>query len=189
MDGPEGSTSAAEEDFQRELAARRKDLERDFQDKVRDLKAQERRRMDQLARDRSEWDAHKRQQAKELADKAEKLRRPADNARKADALTAQERKEMETLRQRIKDLEQAKLDATAAVARSQERVDKARQGARSTSKAAPWLAAWAIAGGLLWLSIALGAGDGAAVRVSGGFLAVAVALAGWLAWSLRRTRA
>lgn len=170
-----------------ELAARRRDLESEFDAKQRDLKAQHKRQMDRLQQDRLDWEDYKRRQTKELADKAERLNRVEDNARRADALTAAERKEMERLRDRVQELEQAKLDAKAAVAKSQQRVEKARHGARSSSKAAPWLAAAAVTGGLLWLATELG-GRGDTRGLAAGFLAVVLALAAWLIWSLRRTR-
>lgn len=173
---------------ERELANRRRDLEREFDGKLRDLKAQHKRQMDGLQRDRQEWEEHRRRQQKELADKAARLKAAEDNARRADAVTAEERKEMERLRERVKDLEQAKLDATVRVAKSQERVEKARQGARSSSKVAPWAAGWSVAGGLLWLATAWGRGR-ADAPFAALFLAGAGALAAWLAWSLRRTRA
>ena len=171
-----------------ELALRRRDLEAEFDGKQRDLKAQHKRQMDRLQQDRAEWEDYKRRQQKELADKAARLKAAEDNGRKADALSAEERKEMAALRERVKDLEQAKLDATARMAKSQERVDKARQGARSSSKVGPWAAGWAVAGGTLWLATALGGDDPGQVRLAALFLAGAAALAGWLAWSLRRTR-
>lgn len=177
-----------EEDGTQEIGARRKDLEREFDDKLRDLKAQHKRQADKLTQDRADWEDHKRRQAKELADKAEKVHRAESNAGKTEALKAAERKEFEALRLRVKELEQGKLDATAKAAKSQERVAKARAGARSVSKAAPWVAGWSLLGGLVWLATSYGAGDGAAVRLSAGFLAVAVALAAWLLWSGRRTR-
>lgn len=184
-DGESGPTNSAAE---RELASRRKDLEREFDDKLRDLKAQHKRQADKLAQDRADWEDHKRRQAKELADKAEKVHRAEGNAAKVEAMKAAERKELEALRLRVKELEQDKLDARTAATKSLAKAEKARGVARSSGKLVPWFATLSIVGGLVWLATAWGAGHSGSVRQSLYFLALAVGLTLWHLWSIRRTR-
>lgn len=107
-----GAPAADVDDAQRELAARRRDLEREYDGKLRDLKAQVKRQTDALQQQRLEWEASRRAQQQELADKAERLRRQEESARK-------EAQKREAARQ---DLQQAKqqvvggLDAARAEA-------------------------------------------------------------------------
>jgi hypothetical protein len=76
-------------DAERELAARRRELELELDAKSRDLKAQHKRTLDKLQQDRADWEEHRRAQQRELADRAEKVRRSEDNhKRDVEALRA-----------------------------------------------------------------------------------------------------
>lgn len=121
--------SAPTSDAQRELAARRKDLERDFDDKARDLKAQHKRTLDRLQQDRLDWETHRRTQQRELADRAEKVRRQEENHKRDLEALSQARRELEQARARARDAGEAKVEAKTAKAKETDltqRVEKAR---------------------------------------------------------------
>ena len=86
-------------DAQREIAARRRELELEFEAKNRDLKAQHKRTLDKLQQDRVDWEEHRREQQRDLADRTEKVRRSEDN----------HKRDLEALREA-----RAELDATKA---------------------------------------------------------------------------
>lgn len=174
-DGPIEASSAGE-DFRRELAARRKDLEREFADKARELKAQHQRRMDQLERDRLEWEAYKRSQTKEMADRAEKLRRNAENAETKVRVTTENLRELDELRAQVKELERGERQAKKAHAELEARATTVEAGLRRARALLAWFALVSIAGPVLWL-FAGGAGAGPdAFAVAAATLALALLL-------------
>ncbi|HEX2066862.1 MAG TPA: hypothetical protein VHI93_08630, partial [Candidatus Thermoplasmatota archaeon] len=77
---PDEADADLPESARRELAARRRELEREFGLKRAELKAQHQRRLDLLRQEQVDWQEHRRRQAKELADRTEKVRRNAANA-------------------------------------------------------------------------------------------------------------
>lgn len=156
-------------DAHRELAARRKDLERDFDDKARDLKAQHKRQADKLQQDRLDWETHRRTQQRELADRAEKVRRQEDNhKRDLEALT-QARRELEQARAQARDAGEAKVEAKTAKA-------KESDVAARLAKARDLLAWFALLSGFGFLAV-LAAGLAGAPTVATWLAAIGFALA------------
>ncbi len=100
-----------EQAFARELAARRRDLEHEFQDKLREHNAQEKRRRDRLEQDRMDWESDRRERHKVLADREEKVRRNEESLRR-DTSAAR------TLREEL-DRREARLDKERAGGQSQ----------------------------------------------------------------------
>lgn len=165
-------------DADRELAARRRDLEQEFDAKLRDLKAQHKRLVDSLEQDRKEWEARRREQQKELADREERLRRREDNKERAAEAKGDDRKELAALRLRVRELEERSLDAKTSLAKLEERVAKTAKASAGTQGLFSALSGVAILGGIAWIVTALQAGDRAAVAVAALFVAVATVL--WL---------
>jgi seryl-tRNA synthetase len=155
------------EEARRELANRRRDLEREFDAKLRDLKAQHQRRHDALKREQAEWDARRREQAKALADRTETVRRRSDNAQQKADLAAAERQELAALRQDVKELEQAQREARRVQARLQEEAGAARRLLRSAQVRSRWAAALLAAGALAWLAAGRGTPLGLAFLAAG----------------------
>lgn len=111
---------------ERELAARRRELEREFDDKARELKSQHKRQADKLAQDRVEWEAHRREQQRELADRAEKVRRLEDNhKRDVDALKAA-RAELEAAKAELAQQRVLRAEVKAAAAVKEAAGDRMR---------------------------------------------------------------
>lgn len=103
-------------DAERELAARRRDLEREFDDKQRDLKAQHKRQADKLQADRVDWEASRKAQLKDLADRTERVKRQEDNHAKDLAALKAAQAELERTKDRLRETEGAKVEAKAASA-------------------------------------------------------------------------
>lgn len=146
MDGESGEAQ------QRELAARRKDLEREFDAKARELKAQSERRADKLRDDRAEWEDYKRKQSKDLADRAEALRRQEVNAQAEAKRNVETRQDLGATKKQVADLEQTR-QAAAAVQADLER--KATEAHKRLSAAKPLLAAFgglSVLAPLAWLA-------------------------------------
>jgi hypothetical protein len=167
----------ADEDFQRELAARRRDLERDFADRNRELKAQHQRRMDALRQEQTDWEEHKRAKTKELADRAEALRAGEERLHKDTRRTVTAHDEAGALRKKLEALEQARRAETAADAGREGRVLAAEAKARKARRAARWLALVAILSPIAWLVAGSRVPTGVALALAGALLAVAVVLA------------
>jgi hypothetical protein len=171
------ASSSEDEDFRRELTARRRDLEREFADKHRELKAQHQRRMDALKQEQVDWEAHRRQQTKELADKAEKLRAGEERLHKDTRRTVTAHDEAGALRKKVEAMEAARFAEAAADAEREERVANAEAAARKARRSALWLALLSILGPLTWL-VANGRVPGiVAMILAGLFLVAAVVLA------------
>jgi chromosome segregation ATPase len=168
---------------QRELAARRRDLEREFDGKMRDLKAQHQRRHDNLKREQAEWEAHRREQAKALADRTETVRRRADNAQQRVESGAAAKQELQALRQQVKDLEQAQREAKRTQARLEAAAEEAGKRLRSTQGRSRWAAGVLGLGAFAWLVA------GWREPLGLGFLAAAVALAVLLLLAVGRRKA
>jgi chromosome segregation ATPase len=128
--------SQADDDFQRELAARRKDLEREFNDKSRELKAQHQRRLDALHQEQADWEEHKRAKTKDLADREEKLRKHEERARGDARKVAATRDDLQMRKRHVEDLEAAKRDAEAVQAALQERIDAAEKRSSASHRTA-----------------------------------------------------
>ena len=127
---------SAEDDFVRELAARRRDLEREFNDKQRELKAQHQRRLDALQTEQADWEAHKRSKTKELADREERLRRHEERAQADARKVAATRDDLQMRKRHVEELEAAKHDADAAQAALQARVDAAETRSAASHRTA-----------------------------------------------------
>lgn len=166
-----------DEDFQRELKARRKDLDREFDDKQRELKAQHQRRMDALRQEQIDWEEVRRQRTKELADREEKLRRGEERLHKDTHKTVTAKDEAGTLRKQVEAMEAARRAETEADAGREARVLAAEATAKKARGAARWLALVAILGPIAWLVAGGREAGTAALVVAGTFLVVAVGLA------------
>lgn len=167
-------------DADRELAARRRELELEFEAKNRDLKAQHKRAMDKLQQDRVDWEAHRREQQRELADRTEKVRRSEDNHRRdAEALrgaraeldsTKAELAEHRVVRSEVKSAQQDKSVAGERL-----------RATRGLLAAASFLAVAGFAACALLLSL----GE---ERVALGVVVVGLALALLVEWRRRTTK-
>lgn len=170
------------DDAQRELAARRKDLEREFDDKARELKAQHKRQMDRLEQDRLDWEGHKRTQAKELADKAERYRRKETNEQQVVQRSEATREEVQALKDRVADLEASKLKATVTQAGLEQRAAGAKEALKGARTVLLAFAIVTLAAAAIWLVVALQTQGTAGI----GWPAVALALAFMLnLWRIR----
>ncbi len=170
---PDPEDLAAKE---RELAERRVALEAEFKAKFRDLKAQEKRRLDHLERDRVEWEDHKRKQAQELADRAERLRRQETNTVQREEAKGASRDELDRLRSEVEEQRAAKLEAKAAVAKLEVRLAEEQTRLRSGSRLLGWFGASSVAAGAVWLALAWGPAQGSGVAWAAGFLLLALVL-------------
>jgi septal ring factor EnvC (AmiA/AmiB activator) len=163
-----------------DLAARRKDLEREFVEKHRDLKAQDKRRRDSLELEKAEFESYRRAKGKELADREEKLRRTAANKEAQVRATSGDLEELESLRR------QAKEHGAAEWRRKKDLADLEAKAAAARAEAAALrgLVAYALvlvaAATVAWLALA-----GASPKTE--LLAAATLLAiGLLAWRRQR---
>lgn len=98
------------------LEQRRKELEREFDDKLRDLKAQAKRQADKLQADRVDWEASRKAQLKDLADRTERVKRQEDNHKRDLAALRAAEAELQKARDRLKETEGAKVVAKEASA-------------------------------------------------------------------------
>lgn len=169
--------ASAEEDFRRELAARRRDLEREFDDKNRELKAQHQRRMDALRQEQADWEELRRQRTKELADREEKLRRGEERLHKDTHKTVTAKDEAGALRKHLAAIETARKAEVEADAGREARVLAAEATAKKARRAARWLALVAVLGPIAWLVAGGRAAGPVALAVTGAFLLVALMLA------------
>lgn len=169
----------AEEDFRRELAARRRDLEDEFSAKLRELKAQERRRMDRMEADRSDFEQYRREKGKELADREHRLRGREGRVERTTTGGTSDSQELAKLRQEVADLKErrdllagrrADLEGKASSARFRLRVATWRMAALMTL---------AVVGDLVWLVLALKAGGGARTITPVAFLVLVAAAGLW----------
>jgi len=174
---PGAVADPAADDAERELRARRRELEMEFDAKQRDLKAQHKRQMDRLEADRREWESYKREQAKALADKVEKARRQESNKQEAKAAVVEAKGDLEELRATVADLRQARLGDATALRKSEERLAAARKRLAGANGRLAVLAVLALAGGAAWLVWARRDGDGLSSGLAMAFLAAV--LAGW----------
>lgn len=169
--------AASPSDAERELAARRRELELEFEAKNRDLKAQHKRTLDKLQQDRVDWEEHRRTQQRDLADRTEKVRRGEDN----------HKRDLEALRAARAELEAAKAElAEQRVARS---VVKSAQESKSVAgereRAARGLLAassFLAVAGFAACSLLLALGE---ARVALGLAGTALVLALVLEWRRR----
>ncbi len=99
-----------------ELAARRRDLEREFDDKQRDLKAQHKRQADKLQADRLDWEASRKAQLKDLADRTERVKRQEDNHAKDLAALKEAQRRLEATRAELEDHRTKRADVAEAKA-------------------------------------------------------------------------
>lgn len=154
------------------MAALRRDLEREFEDKRREAKLQEKRIRDRLAQDRADWETHRREQAQVLADKAEALRRQIESAQRKAERKSEEQKGLEAARRQV---DQSREALDAATAQTQGRVGELEgQLAKSWSALGVAGLAMALVGAVLvalvWVEDAQ---DAPAVRVVGAGLGAA----------------
>lgn len=171
-------------DAERELAGRRRDLEREFDAKVRELKSQTKRLADRLEEDRREWEEVKRRQAKELADKAEQLNRRVDNRAKADEAKVATKEDVDELRLRVRELDEKNLSAKTANTRLEERLAKTGRQRASAQALATATSAIALVASLMLLVVSAQEGD-RFVQVAAALLAGATVLLMVLHWRRR----
>lgn len=150
----------------------RKQLERDFDDKTRELKAQHKRQMEALQQDRLAWEAHRREQQRDLADRTERLRRAEDNHAKDQDALRQARRELEQVKQTAREAGEARVEAKVA------RSDQAEAALRleRTRDVAAWFAILALAGFAALLGLALWQGVTVVSAVAGLGLALGLLL-------------
>lgn len=160
------------------LQARRRELELAYEEKLRDLKAQHKRRMEALDNDRLDWEASRKTQAKDLADRAERVKRAEDN----------QRRDAEALRAARAELDAAKAElAQQRVLRSEVREAAViKQGADERLRATRGLLA-----GATFLGVAVTASAAAFLAVGSLRIAQAILVVGLLAalgleWRRRR---
>lgn len=176
MDETAGPTNAADG----ELVARRRELEAEFDAKVRDLKAQSKRQTDKLAQDRLDWEQSRKAQLKDVADRTERLRRAEDNhKRDAEALRAT-RRDLEATRERAQEAGEAKVEAKQARASQADLTSRLD----STRNLAAWLSIVAVVGFLAALAAALSQGDSITAGLGGLLLLLAL----FLEWRRRSIR-
>ena len=137
---------------ERELASRRRELEAEFADKMRDLKHQHQRRMDRLKEEQAEWEAYRRSKAKEIADKTETVRRRVENVEHRTNVDAAAKKELADLRAAVQRLEAEQARTTrdrAALAGDLERAQARAKSLRTRSRAAGIVLAVGVTGWLV----------------------------------------
>ncbi len=172
---------SSEADAERELAARRREMEDAFDAKLRDLKAQERRRLEALRKEQAEWQEMKRVQGKELADKAERLRRQEESLRQETQRVAATRDELQSRKTRVETQEQASVPAAARIAKLEARLAKSESRSRSANRFLLWLTVVAFVSPLAWVAVGWNATRGASVLLAGACLLVALVLTLWRA--------
>jgi type IV secretory pathway VirB10-like protein len=157
------------DDAQRALLNQRRDLEREFEGKLRDLKAQHKRQMDRLEADRADWEESRRRQAKELADRAERLRRQEANETQQAEAAAAEAVDAAGLRAKVEEQRAAKLDLKQRLERAEGRLTEAAEVRRKALARVRLVGVGALLAAALWLWSAWsglgGVGVGAAVAL------------------------
>jgi hypothetical protein len=176
MADPSDAAAQADEDFARELAARRKDLEREFTDKNRELKAQHQRRMDALRQEQADWEEVRRQRTKELADREEKLRAGEERLHKDTHKTVTAKDEAGALRKQLAAVEAERAKETLADAQRERRVAEAEAKASKARRTARWLALLAILAPIVWFVAGGRSAGPMAFVVAGASLLLALAL-------------
>jgi hypothetical protein len=146
-----GDDAGPPEDAQDELRRLRRDLERDFDAKMRDLKAQYQHRFARLKEEQAAWEEHRRTQAKALADKTETVRRRTENVVQRADLGAAVRKELEASRGQVKGLETAQRETAAERDRLRADAEAARASLRAAQSRGRWAGAALATGALGWL--------------------------------------
>ncbi|MES2155803.1 MAG: hypothetical protein V4510_11765 [bacterium] len=161
----------------RELAARRRDLEREFDLKMRDLKAQHSRRMDRMEQEKAEWEADRRAQAKELADRKETVRRRTENAEQRVETSAAEKQELAALRADVRRLEGVERAAKKAEARHDDERKTVELRVKAAIRPARWAAVLLVVGTAGWLAAGRATPLALAVLTAGLAAAVLLSLA------------
>ena len=175
----ESARAQAEEDFQRELTARRKDLAREFDDKQRELKAQHQRRMDALRQEQSEWEDTRRSRTKELADREEKLRRGEERLHKDTHRTVTARDEAAALRNQLQGIEQSKGEVALRQADLERRTAAAEANLRFTQRRVFLLATLAFVAPVAWMATEWPTTSGRTALLVGVSWGVALAVLLW----------
>ncbi len=161
-----------------DLAARRREMEREFVEKHRDLKAQDKRRRESLEQEKQEFESYRRQKVKELADREEKLRRTTENKETQVKVTAASLEELEALRRQVREHDAAEWRRRKEMAEKDARAAAAESALRRSKALAGWLTALAVLAPVAWLASGWPAG-GLAAGLAGG-LAAAALLLRWL---------
>lgn len=133
---------APESEGARELRIQRAELEREFDDKLRDLKAQERRRVEAFRRDREAWEATRRATQSDLANRAETVRRNEEGQRRDAEALRKARADLERLQAEASEREAARIQAKAGQAKLAAKVESLKS---SQTKSGPFLAVGAAA--------------------------------------------
>ncbi len=156
-----------------ELAPRRRELELEFDSKLRDLKSQIKRQSESLRQEQADWENHRRQREKDLADRTEKVRRREQNLEKE--ATELQQDQIQTKEQAAGDIDAVRRAAAEAQAQSQQRIHGLERSL-GTMRALAWL---------LVVVAAAAAGLGLVVHdatvVAAGCMG-ALALTAFLAW-------
>lgn len=116
------------------LAARRKELEREFAEKYRDLKAQDKRRRESLKLEQDDFEAYRRAKGKELADREEKLRRTVENREEKARVSSGSLRELEDLRRQVKESEAGEWRRKKEVAELEARASAAERALAATRR-------------------------------------------------------
>ncbi|MEA3191397.1 MAG: hypothetical protein QOD77_1979 [Thermoplasmata archaeon] len=133
------------------LVARQKELERDHADKLRELKAQHRRRMQALEEERADWHATRRQQAQQLADKAETVRRRVEVREQKAEVAAAVHDELAARRGQVQAFETAEREWARERARLEAERAATQARLRAARRQALVLASLLVVGAVAWL--------------------------------------
>lgn len=146
-------------DSDRELAMRRADLEREFDGKMRELKAQEKRRLDRLKEEQAEFEEHRRAKTKEMADREERLKNQERKAMEATLRVQTVRSEVDSRKQRLAEVDEAERQAAAAVADAGARVEAVALRLADVRRLLAWLAIGLGLGGLAFFVASAQSGE------------------------------
>jgi hypothetical protein len=136
--------------------------------------------MDRLKEEQAEWEEHRRQKAQELADRTETVRRRAENPPQRVDVSAAMKQELAELRERVRELEMARSEASRALEAAEADAGLVRKQLRSAKARATGAAAALAIGLLAWLIAGWREPIGLAL------LAAAIALAALLVLSVGR---
>lgn len=160
------------------MDVKRRELDLAHDEKLRDLKAQHKRRMDALDQDRLDWEASRKAQLKDLADRTERVKRAEGNHRRdADSLRAA-RTELDAAKEELAKQRVLRSQVREAAAIRQD-ADGRLQATRGQLTAATFLFIVVAVSATAFLAVD-------SVRVAQGITACGLAIALVLEWRRRR---
>lgn len=157
-------------------------MEREYVEKYRDLKAQDKRRRESLELEKEEFERYRREKGKELADREERLRRNVENKEEKVRVSTESLRELEELRKQVKEHEAGEWRRKKEMAEMDARVVASRGEAQVAKGLLAWsLVAFALAT-LGWLALSW---ESVAARLLATASSLAVVV---LAWRRSRIR-